>query len=262
MESEHTNRDGTLPTGLLLTQDIAALSADVDELIQQTEPQERMYEFCDEEDEDAYKDSNSEQSDEMQQQDDQSITELQDTPRIIDLLAESQEVITVKDIYTEWNLKAEYSKNPERDVLIMTNHPAFKHHMEVKPKGLHKQVFNFISYYELLAKRYTEADRNKLIHAVQNIPNPEIIRIQLGMLLKIINIYGNIGSVSAEMDKDTPYKEYESAQSQINSYYMANHIKIIPEVIGTQIPTKGKVNDLPPELRQVFASQHHFLCTE
>ena len=146
MESEHTNHDGTLPTGLLMTQDIAALSADVDELIQQTEPHERMYEYCDEEEEDAYKDSNSEQSGEMQQHDDQSITELQDTPRIVDLLAESQEVVTVKDIYTDWNLKAEYSKNPERDVLIMTNHPAFKHHMEVKPKGLHKQAFNFISY--------------------------------------------------------------------------------------------------------------------
>ena len=42
---------------------------------------------------------------------------------------------------------------------------------------------------------------------------------------------------------------------------MANHIKIIPEVIETQIPAKGKVSDLPPELRQVFATQHHFLCT-
>ena len=81
------------------------------------------------------------------------------------------------------------------------------------------------------------------------------------MMLKVISIYGNIGSVSAELDKDTPYKDYENVQSQINSYYMANHIKIIPEVIGTQIPAKGKVSDLPPELRQVFATQHHFLCT-
>ena len=164
-------------------------------------------------------------------------------------------------MYTDWNLKAEHSKNPERDVLIMTNHPALKHHMEVKPKGLHKQMFNFIPYYELLPKRYNESERNKLIHAVQNIPNPDIIRIQLGMLLKLICIYGNIGSVSAELDKDAPCKGYENAQNQITSYYMANHIKIIPEVIGTQIPPKGKVNDLPSELRQIFANQHHFLCT-
>jgi hypothetical protein len=178
------------------------------------------------------------------------------------LLAESLAVMTVEDIYADWNLKAEQSKSPEQDVLIITNHPALRHQMEVKPKGLHRQVFNFISYYELFPKIYNEADRNKLMHTVQNIPNTEMIRTQLGMLLKIIGIYGNLGSVSAELDKDTPYRGYENAQNQITSYYIANQTKIIPDVIKTQIPPRGKVTELPSELQQVFASQHHFLCTK
>jgi hypothetical protein len=135
---------GTLTTELLMTQDIAAISADVEELLQQAEPQEHEYRYLDEEDEDAYKDPNSEDS-EYIRQDDQSNQDPLEAPKIIDLLADSLAVMTVKDMYTDWSLQAEYSKKPERDVIITTNHPALNHLMEVKPKGLNKQVFNLIS---------------------------------------------------------------------------------------------------------------------
>ena len=118
-ESENPNSNVTLPTELLMTQDIAALSEDVNELIQRTGPHEHEYEYGDEEEEDEYKDSNSEGSGNLQQ-DDQSIPDTTETSRMIDLLAESQAVITVKDMYTDWNLKAEHSKNLERDISIWT----------------------------------------------------------------------------------------------------------------------------------------------
>ena len=81
------------------------------------------------------------------------------------LTSDTLSVSTIDTVsnFNSWHPDAEYRREPETDCILGTNHPAYKHVMEVNPSGLHKKVFNAIAYADIIGKKY-DSDNANLVH--------------------------------------------------------------------------------------------------